>query len=167
MATPDIILLVIVALSAFMGLSRGLLKEVLSLASWLAAFLLAMYLSPRLAEHYADTLGGFTVARVIIFGAVFVLTLIGASIIQWAVGKLVESTGLSGTDRVMGLVFGGLRGAMICIVVLIGMRPFVEDTGWWTSSSLIPYFMEFEEDTLAVMGYAREAVTDLTQKIEN
>ena len=167
MTTPDILLLVIIGLSAVMGLSRGLVKEVMSLVSWVAAFFLAMYVSPRLAETYADSLGGFGLARVVMFAAVFIVTLIIASMIQWGVGKLVESTGLSSTDRIMGLVFGGLRGAVICIVVLIAMRPFVEDTQWWSSSELIPRFMAFEEDVLNMMGYARDAVTDIHQTIGN
>lgn len=165
MAIPDIILLVVIALSAAMGLSRGLIKEVLSLASWLAAFILAMYLSPRLAEQFAEQLGGFTTARVISFGGVFIITLILASMVQWAMHKLIESTGLSGTDRILGFVFGALRGSIICIAVLIAMRPFVEDTQWWANSELIPTFMNFEEDVLSVMGYARGAVSEITEQL--
>ncbi len=165
MAIPDILLLVVISLSALMGVSRGLIKEVLSLASWLAAFVLAMYLSPRLAEQFADQLGGYSAARVVLFGAIFVVTLIVASIIQWAIAKLVESTGLSGTDRILGLVFGALRGAIICIAVLIAMRPFVEDTQWWADSQLIPIFMNFEEDVLSFMGYARGAVGEITEQL--
>ncbi len=165
MAVPDIVLLIVIGASALMGVSRGLIKEVLSLASWLAAFILAMYLSPRLAEQFADQLGGYGAARVVLFGGVFIVTLVLASIIQWGIAKLVESTGLSGTDRILGLVFGALRGAIICIVVLIALRSFVEDTQWWADSQLIPMFMNFEEDVLSFMGYARGAVGDITDQL--
>ncbi len=165
MQTPDLILLIVILLSAVMGLFRGLVKETLSLVAWLAAFLLAMYLSPRLAENYAGTFGGFTVARVIFFVAIFAVTLIISSLVQWLLGKLLESTGLSGTDRFLGFLFGSVRGVMVCIVGLIALRGFAEDAHWWQSSTLIPEFMAFEEDVLSFMGYARDVVVDLNGQV--
>jgi membrane protein required for colicin V production len=165
MQTPDVLLLIVILLSAVMGLFRGLVKETLSLVSWLAAFLLAMYISPRLAENYADTFGGFTVARVVLFVTIFVLTLVVSSIVQWLLGKLLESTGLSSTDRFLGFLFGSLRGVMVCIVALIALRGFAENTQWWQNSTLIPEFMAFEEDVLSFMGYARDVVVDLNGQV--
>lgn len=164
MPTPDIVLLIVILLSAVMGLFRGLVKEVLSLAAWLIAFMLAMYLSPRLAENYAGTFGGFSVARAVLFVVIFLFTLIAGSIIQWMLGKLLESTGLSGTDRFLGFLFGSLRGAMVCIVALIALRGFAEKTDWWQTSALIPEFMAFEQDVLSLMGYAKDAVVDLNEE---
>lgn len=165
MPTPDVVLLIVILLSAVMGLFRGLVKEVLSLAAWLLAFFLAMYLSPRLAENYADTFGGFTVARVVLFVVIFAVTLIAASMLQWMLGKFLESTGLSGTDRFLGFLFGSVRGVMVCIVALIALRGFAENSQWWQDSGLIPEFMAFEQDVLSLMGYAKDAVVDLNQEI--
>lgn len=165
MLTPDIVLLIIILLSAVMGLFRGLVKEVLSLAAWLLAFMVAMYLSPRLAENYAGAFGGFTVARVVLFVLLFAVTLIAASVVQWLLGKLLESTGLSGTDRFLGFLFGSLRGVVVCIVALIAVRGFAEEADWWQNSRLIPEFMAFEEDVLSIMGYAKDAVVDLNEQV--
>lgn len=167
LGTPDLILLVIVLMSAVMGLFRGLIKETLSLVTWLAAFLISMYLSPRLAEGYIDTFGGFAVARAVFFCVIFFAVLVLSSVAQWLLGKLVESTGLSSTDRLLGFVFGAGRGVMVCIVALIALRGFVEDTGWWQSSALIPQFLAFEENVLDLMGYAKDVVVDLNQRLDN
>ena len=165
MPTPDIVLLIVILLSEVMGLFRGLVKEVLSLAAWLLAFFVAMYLSPRLAENYAGSFGGYTVARVILFALLFAVTLIAASIVQWLLGKFLEGTGLSGTDRFLGFLFGSLRGVVVCIVALIAIRGFAQESGWWESSRLIPEFMAFEEDVLSLMGYAKDAVVDLNEQV--
>lgn len=166
LTTPDLALLVVVLLSAIMGLFRGLIRETLSLVSWLAAFFIGMYLSPRLAEGYADTFGGFGVARAVFFVAIFFAVLVLSSVVQWLLGKLVESTGLSGTDRVLGFVFGAGRGVIICIVALIALRGFVEDSDWWQSSVLIPELLAFEEAVLDLMGYAKDVVLDLNERID-
>ncbi|MEM1432954.1 MAG: CvpA family protein [Pseudomonadota bacterium] len=164
---PDFILLVVVLLSAVMGLFRGLVRETLSLVTWLAAFFVGMYLSPRLAEGYADTFGGFSVARVVFFVAIFFAVLVLSSVLQWLLGKLIESTGLSSTDRLLGFVFGAGRGVIICIVALIALRGFVEDSRWWQDSVLIPELMAFEETVLDLMGYAKDAVLDLNERLDD
>ena len=167
LTTPDFALLLVVLLSAVMGLFRGLIRETLSLLTWLAAFFVGMYLSPRLAEGYADTFGGFSVARVVFFVAIFFAVLVLSSVLQWLLGKLIESTGLSGTDRLLGFVFGAGRGVIICIVALIALRGFVEDSQWWQNSVLIPELMAFEETVLDLMGYAKDAVLDLNERLDD
>ena len=165
LTTPDLALLVIVLLSAVMGLFRGLVRESLSLITWVAAFLVGMYLSPRLAEGYADTLGGFSVARVVFFVVIFFAVLVLSSVVQWLLGKLIESTGLSSTDRLLGFLFGALRGVILCIVALIALRGFVEDTEWWQASVLIPELLAFEESVLDLMGYAKDVVVELNGRL--
>ena len=152
MATFDIVLCVVVLVSATIGLSRGLVKEVLSLIAWVAALFIAYFYAPRLAETFSADLGSFRV--VLAFLALFIVVLVLASFVQWLIGKLVETTGLSGTDRLLGFLFGSARGLVVCLVALIAMRPFVEETDWWQASVLKRELLAFEDDA---MGWAREA----------
>jgi len=170
--TPfDIALLVVIGVSALMGLFRGLLREVLSLVTWVAAFLLALSFGPAFSSWFpftdgavlaADPTGGLvrsdTVSRVIGFIAVFVLTLIAGSVVQWAVRRLVESTGLTSTDRVLGLLFGTTRGVVIVIVVLIAIRPFAAETTWWRTSQLREHLLLLEDDVLTLIGESRRLI---------
>ncbi len=160
MATLDIVLLVVIVMSALMGLFRGLFREVVSLATWITAFIAGMYFAPSLAERLAIA-NNPTVGLAIGFVVVFIATLILGGIVQWAISRLVESTGLSGTDRVLGFVFGGLRGAVVCIVALIALRPFAGDADWWQASRLQGELLAFEEDVLELIGTARATVWEM------
>ncbi len=160
MATLDIVILIVILLSALMGLFRGLFREVMSLATWIAAFICALYFAPNVAEELAIA-NNPTVALVISFVVVFGATLIVGGIVQWAIAKLVESTGLSGTDRILGFVFGGARGAIVCIVALIALRPFAIDAHWWQASRLQGELLAFEGDVLQLIGTARATVWEM------
>jgi membrane protein required for colicin V production len=163
--TADIVLLIVILLSALIGLVRGLLREILSLASWFAAFMLALYFTPVAAQYLAAHFADEAVQMGIGFVAIFVVTLIAGGIVQWLLRKLVETSGLSGTDRFLGFLFGGVRGVLVCIIALIVLRPFGESTGWWQQSQLTPQFLAFEQDVLELMGRARELVIDATDQV--
>ena len=83
LSTPDIVILIVVGVSAAIGLVRGLMKEVLSLASWFAAFILALYFSPVVAEYLSGQIADATIRLVTAFAGVFVVTLIVGGIVQW------------------------------------------------------------------------------------
>lgn len=162
--TADIVLLIVIVVSALIGLVRGLLREVLSLASWFAAFILALYFSPLAAEYLAAQFDDEAIRLGVGFVAIFVVTLIAGGIVQWLLRKLVETSGLSGTDRFLGFLFGGVRGVLVCIIALIMLRPFGESTDWWQQSLLTPQLLAFEQDVLELMGKARELVVEATDQ---
>ncbi len=165
MATADIVILIIVLVSALIGLARGLLKELLSLASWFAAFILALYFAPAVADILQGSLTDESVRLVIGFASVFAATLVAGGIVQWLIRKLVETTGLSGTDRFLGFLFGSARGVLVCIIGLIALRPFAEDSTWWGASAFAPELLTFEQDVLELMGKARNMVTTVGKQM--
>lgn len=161
MPTVDIVALIVILVSALIGLARGLLKELLSLASWLAAFILALYFAPQLAERLSGQLADDAVRLVVAFVAIFLATLIAGAVLQWLGGALVRTTGLTGTDRFLGFLFGGARGVLACVVVLIALDRFAEAGQWWDSSVLVPVLLGFEQQVLEFMGKAQEWLGNL------
>ncbi|MFW6341348.1 MAG: CvpA family protein, partial [Wenzhouxiangella sp.] len=98
-------------------------------------------------------------ARLIIaFVGVFVLVLVVGGLVNYLLGKLVAGTGLSGTDRLVGALFGALRGVAIVLVAVIIARltPFPDDP-WWRESRLLP---EFERLAVMTVRYFPETVSE-------
>lgn len=152
MPTTDIVILVIILLSALIGLARGLFKELLSLVTWAAALGFAITLGPIAAVYLQDHLSDAMVRKVAAFAGIFFATLILGGIVQWLVARLVASTGLTGTDRVLGFVFGAGRGVLVCLVGLMALKAFAAETAWWRESIMIPELMAFEHDLIELFG---------------
>jgi membrane protein required for colicin V production len=134
----DWVLIGLIVVSTLVGLLRGFIKEVFALAVWVAAFVIAFYFSGQVAsllEGHVELPSGRTA---IAFSGLFLIVLVIGGLLTWLIGKLVESTGLSGTDRLMGGVFGALRGLMlvVALVVVAGFTPIPEDP-WWKESRVI------------------------------
>ena len=136
----DFVILGIIALSAVVSLVRGFVKEAMSLATWLAAFFVA-------SNFYADLSALLDISDPLIrngtaIAILFVLTLILGALINYIVSQLVDKTGLSGTDRVLGVCFGAVRGVLIVAALLFfsdTMTGFNQSL-WWQQSVLIPEF---------------------------
>lgn len=157
--TADIVILAIVLLSALIGLVRGLLKEVLSLATWAAAVGLALYFTPQAADCLATRIEDEVIRLAVAFAGIFFGTLIAGGLLQWLIGTLVQTTGLSGTDRLLGFVFGGARGVLVCLVGLIALRTYAQDADWWQASALVPALLAFEQDLLELLDRSSEWVS--------
>ncbi len=142
----DWLIISIIALSALISVKRGFVKEALSLFIWVTAFVIARTFSFSMAtllEHYIAL---YSVRLAAAFAILFAATLIVGSLVSYLVSTLVRATGLSGTDRVLGMIFGLARGALI-IVVLLALVKYTPVTGdaWWRESYLIPQFLMLEE----------------------
>ena len=157
----DIAIATVVMLSAAIGLVRGLIKEVLSLVAWVLAFVVALYFSPYVANALPVTWGSESVRLIIGFAVLFIGTLILAAVLQWLIAQLIASTGLSGTDRFLGFLFGSARGLLICVVLLMGLREIAGDASWWQASVLQGELLAFEDEVRELLGRARDAVSEV------
>ncbi len=142
----DYAIIGIVIISAAVSLIRGFVKEALSLLTWGLAFFVASAFYKDLAAHFAN-IAEPMLRNAVAIACLFISTIILGSLFNYSVGQLVEKSGLSGTDKVLGLVFGSLRGVLICAAVLFGMDSFTpaSKSTWWEQSLLIPEFGVFIE----------------------
>ena len=143
----DWLIVAILVISSLISLKRGFVKEALSLAIWVFAFIVASGFSPMLAPLLAPYLEVPSLRQMAAFALLFVSTLIVGGGVNYLLSTLIQATGLSGTDRVLGVVFGLVRGAMIIMVVVIYLPKLVvvDQDLWWQQSTLIPHFAGFEE----------------------
>lgn len=161
MASADIVILIMIGLSSVIGLVRGLFKELISLVVWFAAVMLALYFSEAMGDALSGQIADASIRTVIGFFIIFLATLIVGGIVQVLVKQLISSTGLTGTDRFLGFLFGSARGVLVCIVALIALKSFEIEADWWQDSEIIPELLAFEQDVLALMGKARDVVVDV------
>ena len=160
-ALADVVLAGLVLLSAGFGVARGLMKEVLSLVIWGAAVLLALAFGTPLGQLILDADAKLQTA--IGFVLVLVAVLIAGALVLRLVNALVKTTGLSGTDRVLGFAFGAARGLVVAVFGLILLRPFAAEREWWQESHLVPPLLAYEADVLALADALGDAFREATE----
>jgi membrane protein required for colicin V production len=137
----DYAIIGLISLSAIIGLFRGFVREAFSLLTWIIAVGIAVHFSRDFAPYF-ESLISLPSARVAAsFAALFFVSLILGGLVNYLIAELVEKTGLTGTDRLLGLLFGIARGMVVVsvLVVLAGLTPLPEDP-WWNEASLIQPF---------------------------
>lgn len=137
----DITIIGIIAFSASVSIIRGFIREALSLVSWVLAFFIAGHFYTYITQYltyFENDMIRIAVAITILFFA----TLLVCSFVSYVIGQLVQKTGLSGTDRVLGICFGVLRGILVVAALLFLVDTFtsLSKSPYWTESQLIPHF---------------------------
>lgn len=133
----------LLALSALVGLMRGFIREAFSLLVWILAVWIGLTFSHDFAPLLEKHIQVPSVRIAAAFAVLFILTLLVGGLVGYLLTQLVQLTGFSGTDRLLGLLFGAARGALIVsvLVLLAGVTPLPNDP-WWKESVLIPPFQK-------------------------
>ncbi len=131
----DWALLAVLAISVLAGLMRGFVFECLALAGWIVAWFVAQWAAPHLAPHLPTGMAGPAMLKAIAFALCFFGVLIVWSLLAKGVRMLIHATPLALPDRLLGGVFGGLRGAVLLLVVatVVGLTPAAQSSGWRAS----------------------------------
>nr|WP_276583973.1 CvpA family protein [Pseudomonas sp. RIT-PI-AD] len=154
----DWAIIAIIAVSSLISLKRGFVKEALSLLTWIIAGVVAWMFGGALSQYlaeYIQTPSARVIAACVIL---FVATLLVGAMINFLIGELVRVTGLSGTDRFLGMVFGAARGGLLVVIAvgLLSLAPVQQDP-WWQQSSLLPHF-------LMVADWSKNLILGLTSQ---
>lgn len=134
----DFVILGIIGLSALISLVRGFVREAISIATWIAAFVLARMLAGPLSQHLAAYIESPTLQFGAAFAAIFVTVLLTGALLNYLASLFVDKTGLSGTDRTLGVVFGAGRGLLVVVFLLLlaGLTSVPREV-WWRESVLV------------------------------
>jgi membrane protein required for colicin V production len=137
----DYAILGVILLSALVGVGRGLIREVVSLGVWIAAILIAWLFHREAAELLVPYLSQPSVRLAAAFVGLVLGTLVLGAVLGAFLSAVIETTGLGGVDRVLGLFFGAARGVVIVAmaVFLASFTPMPEDS-WWQESRFVGQF---------------------------
>lgn len=138
----DWAIIAVIAISSLISLKRGFVKEALSLLTWIIAGVVAWMFGGALSHHLAEFISTPSAQVIAACAILFVATLLVGALVNFLIGELVRVTGLSGTDRFLGMVFGAARGGLLIVVLvgLLSLAPVQEDL-WWRESALLPHFL--------------------------
>ena len=142
MATFDWASAAVVVLSLLAGAWRGLVYEMLSALSWVAAFLMARWFAAEVAPHLPVGDVPEAVRYAASFLLVFVLVVFALGLVSWFGKKLIEATGLRPVDRTLGAFFGLARAVVVLLVVaLVVTSTALQHRPWWQESFVAPWLV--------------------------
>jgi membrane protein required for colicin V production len=167
MVIVDYILIGTLIVSVVVGFFRGFFREAMSLVTWALAAWIAWRYS-WLLEPALEAISSPALRLWLARAAAFVLVLLLGGLAGWLISKVVEASGLTGTDRVLGMVFGAARGVLVIgIIVLVFQVLELDREPWWEESLVVPPASHVADGMRAVLeiGLDRlsEAVADQTE----
>jgi membrane protein required for colicin V production len=123
----DIIVLAVMLLSGLLAMIRGFMREILSIAAWVAAALTTLWAFPRLLPMAKTYFNNDTIAAIVVVAGVFLGTLIVATIITSKISDMVLDSRIGALDRTLGFLFGLGRGLLIVVVAFLFFAWLVPD----------------------------------------
>ncbi len=159
----DLIIFAIVLLSGFIGIWRGLVKEVMSLAALILAVIVVRLYAPIAAAQLVAFIDSAIIRSALASAALFISVIVLGSWLIRLLQKLLTFTGLRLLDRLAGGGFGLLRGALIIMVLVYFAQPFLSDQAFWVDSVGIRHA---EEGLRRGMEYVKPVEPDFGESEE-
>jgi membrane protein required for colicin V production len=131
----DVIVIVVVLISAVLAMVRGFAREVLSIASWVVAAAAAYLLYKPLVPVVAPYIESATVQAIVAAGVVFVVALIVATYITTKIADFVVDSRVGAVDRAFGFLFGAARGILLLVVALMFFNWLVNPSPPWVAQA--------------------------------
>jgi membrane protein required for colicin V production len=140
MTGADVSIVLVLLASTIVGLLRGFIREAASLVCWIVGIWAAWKFGPLVEPHLGGLLAEPKVAPWIGRLAVLVLVLLVGWILGLLLSYFTSSVGMGPIDRVIGLLFGVVRGAVLVGLMIIGGELLhLNHEPWWGRSKLVPY----------------------------
>ncbi len=135
----DWVVLGVIVASLLLGLWRGVVGELLALAAWILAFFAALEFGATVGQSVFSGIADPALRSLAGYAGLFVGVLVLMALLRLAVRGLIKALGLGLSDRLLGMVFGALRGVLVVVlgVAVAGMTPAPRQ-GWWRHATLAP-----------------------------
>lgn len=138
-ATFDWVVIGIVVVSALIGAWRGLVGEALAILAWVIALLAAWLFGASVGNALFAAVSDPALRMAAGFGAVIALVLVTMALLKMLLRRVLRALGLSLTDRLLGVLFGLVRGlAIVFLLVMVGGLTSAPRMHWWQEAKLSP-----------------------------
>lgn len=133
----DYVVIGVVSLSLLFGLWRGVVGEILALVAWVVGIMAAVEFGPQVGQSFFSGVSDPAIRALVGCVVIFVGVLVAMALVRMAVRSMVKALGLSVSDRLLGMVFGLARGALV-IMVLVGLGGMTAapKQPWWKDATL-------------------------------
>lgn len=140
----DYALIVLVSLSSLMGIVRGFAREVLSLVFWALAFWLSFHYTQALSDNLKSVISNDPLRTTLSFICIFLGVLIVGWVSSAIFSRMMTGQGMSFIDRVLGLVFGFIRGVLLVgILLVLANATALPKSTLWKNSEVVPELKDY------------------------
>jgi len=137
----DIAILVLVILSAALGFRSGLIQSIFSLIGLIAGIAIASWHYKEFAAELTPHIHSKGADEAIAYCLIAIVVMIAAGVAGWLLKKLIHGVGLGWIDKLTGMAFGLVRGALLVTLCIVTLAAFFPDTRWLGDAQLAKYFL--------------------------
>ncbi|MFZ2268418.1 MAG: CvpA family protein [Azonexus sp.] len=139
MTVFDYVVIGVVGLSLVFGLWRGVVGELIALLAWGLGLFAALEFGGRVGQLVFSGINDGSMRMLAGCVLVFVGVLVAMALVRLAIQRMVKALGLSMSDRLLGMVFGLVRGVLVCMILVgLGGMTAAPKQIWWREAMLSP-----------------------------
>jgi membrane protein required for colicin V production len=160
----DLFVVVVVLISAVLAMVRGFVREVLSIASWIAAAAAAYFLYKPVVPLVAPYIESHTIQTIVAAAAIFFIALIVASYVTMKISDFVIDSRVGAFDRALGFLFGAARGILLVVIALLFFNWLVQPSPPWVANARSKGMLEDLGQSL-IAALPQDIETSIVQRL--